>query len=198
MTRSNVTLACVLPITPMRCPDRPSRLLILATADRFEPLTGEAEGAQRTTTFFLRIATDSASAGISRSPRATAKWVFDAAISEMLSEAPSVEIGDSRTALLSRANVWPELIFNRHFLVGPLQYVGLQVVEPMPGNDPKASASCSSSSVAVADSLKALDLKRPIREADISRGSQRGGWPLSNYTASRRYRTDWRSRSNIV
>jgi hypothetical protein len=103
--RSSVTLASVLPITAMRCPCRSSRLLILGVGLFLEPLAGSPEGAHRTTTFFRKIATDWASAGMSRSPRATAISVLEAASSATLSTAPSVEIGASRIEFCCRAKV---------------------------------------------------------------------------------------------
>ena len=53
-------------------------------------LGGSPEGAHSTTTFLRRMATDSASAGMSRSPRATARSALPAFSSAMLSAAPSV------------------------------------------------------------------------------------------------------------
>ena len=80
-------------------------LLIFGAGCFFEPFAGSPEGAHSTTTFLRRMATDSALAGRFRSPRATARSVLPAANSAMLSLAPSVVIGDSRTGLPSRAKV---------------------------------------------------------------------------------------------
>ena len=79
--------------------------LIFAAGGFLEPLGGRPEGAHSTATFLRTTATDSALAGRFRSPRATARSVFEAVNSAMLSVAPSVVIGDSRTGLLSRAKV---------------------------------------------------------------------------------------------
>src|SRR5258707_8091381 len=67
ITRSKVTLAWVRPMTPTRCPARSSIPLIFGAGDFLEPLGGRPEGAQRTTTFLRRMATDSALAGSGRS-----------------------------------------------------------------------------------------------------------------------------------
>ena len=80
-------------------------LLIFGAGCFFEPFAGSPEGAHSTTTFLRRMATDLALAGRFRSPRATARSVLPAANSAMLSLAPSVVIGDSRTELPSRAKV---------------------------------------------------------------------------------------------
>ena len=105
ITRSMVTLACVRPITPTRCPASSSRLLIFGVGVFLEPFGAIPDGAHSTTTFLRRMATDSAFAGRFRSPRATARSVFPAVNSAMLSVAPAVVIGASRIELPSRAKV---------------------------------------------------------------------------------------------
>lgn len=80
-------------------------LLIFGAGCFFEPFAGSPEGAHSTTTFLRRMATNSALVGRFRSPRATARSVLPAANSTMLSLAPSVVIGDSRTELPSWAKV---------------------------------------------------------------------------------------------
>ena len=105
ITRSKVTLAWVRPITPMRCPARSPSSLIFGAGGFFEPLAASPATDHSTTTFLRRIATDWASAGKSRSPRVTARSVFLAASNALLSAAPSVVIGASRTELPSRAKV---------------------------------------------------------------------------------------------
>src|SRR5882672_5213939 len=104
MTRSNTTFAWVRPMTPTWCPARSSIPFIFGSGF-LAPLAGAPEGVHSTTTFLRRMATDSALPGISRSPRAMARSAFEAARSAMLSLAPSVVIGVSRTGLPSRAKV---------------------------------------------------------------------------------------------
>ena len=105
MTRSNLLFTSVLPTTATRWPARSSIALIFALASFPEPLRLAPEGAQSTTTFLRRIATDSVPSGISSSVRATARSALPATSAAMLSTGPAVVTSDSRTELPSRANV---------------------------------------------------------------------------------------------
>ena len=99
ITRSNVTFACVRPMTPTRCPARSPIFSIFDARCFLEPLRGRPEGDHSTTTFLRRMAADSASAGNSRSPRATARSVFAAR-----GGTPRVPPGSSDKDIELRAN----------------------------------------------------------------------------------------------
>ena len=104
MTLSNATFAGVRPITPTLCPARSAICWTFGAGFLLELLSASPEGAHRTTTFLRTMATVCASAGISRSPRATARSALPAPSRARASTAPSVVIRDSLTVLLSLTN----------------------------------------------------------------------------------------------
>ena len=103
MTRSNTAFAGVRPITPTLCSARSAISLIFGAGFLLERLPASPEGDHSTTKSLRTMATVCASAGISRSPRPTARSALPAPSRARASTAPSVVIGDSLTVLLSLA-----------------------------------------------------------------------------------------------